>query len=220
VSFKAQCGVVKAKIGINHVTEISSPALYRILASISVSPATARVSASLRTATANLKLAANQAATVRFVNSKLVVQVPTLPTTPPGSPPTFSVNGGTSFRVQGGACSTPDRGPGRNGDGFGSHREEPLPRQHLDGQLKRPIWRAAPDRRRADPNAVPVNPASVTVPYGDVGNETVVTSLNVVDPTQFKICKQETSSDAMLAGSTFNFGWSYGSIELRPAPCP
>jgi hypothetical protein len=72
----------------------------------------------------------------------------------------------------------------------------------------------------ANPNAVPVNPASVTVPYGDVGNETVVTFLNVVDPTQFKICKQETSSDAMLAGSTFNFGWSYGSIELRPAPCP
>jgi len=87
VSFKAQCGVVKAKIGVNHVTEIAAPALYRTLASISVSPATARVSASLRTATANLKLAANQAATVRFVNSKLVVQVPTLPTTPPSSPP-------------------------------------------------------------------------------------------------------------------------------------
>ena len=87
VSFKAQCGVVKAKIGVNHVTEIAAPALYRTLASISVSPATARVSASLRTATANLKLAANQAATVRFVNSKLVVQVPTLPTTPVSNPP-------------------------------------------------------------------------------------------------------------------------------------
>ena len=87
VSFKAQCGVVKAKIGVNHVTEIAAPALYRTLASISVSPAAARVSSSLRTATANLKLAANQAATVRFVNSKLVVQVPTLPTTPPSNPP-------------------------------------------------------------------------------------------------------------------------------------
>ena len=87
VSFKAQCGVVKAKIGVNHVTEIAAPALYRTIASISVSPAAARVSSSLRTATANLKLAANQAATVRFVNSKLVVQVPTLPTTPPSSPP-------------------------------------------------------------------------------------------------------------------------------------
>jgi hypothetical protein len=87
VSFKAQCGVVKAKIGVNHVTEIAAPALYRTLASISVSPAAARVSSSLRTATANLKLAANQAATVRFVNSKLVVQVPTLPTTPVSNPP-------------------------------------------------------------------------------------------------------------------------------------
>ena len=47
VSFKAQCGVVKAKIGVNHVTEIAAPALYRTLASISVSPATARVRASL-----------------------------------------------------------------------------------------------------------------------------------------------------------------------------
>ena len=32
-----------------------------------------------------------------------------------------------------------------------------------------------------------------------------------MDGTQFKICKQETSSDANLAGSTFNFTWSYGS---------
>jgi len=66
-------------------------------------------------------------------------------------------------------------------------------------------------------SAVPVNPASVTVPYGGVGNETVVTFGNVVDGTQFKICKQETSSDAMLSGSTFNFQWSYGA---GTAPTP
>jgi hypothetical protein len=44
-----------------------------------------------------------------------------------------------------------------------------------------------------------------------VGNETVVTFGNVVDGTQFKICKQETSSDAALNGSTFNFSWTYGN---------
>jgi len=59
------------------------------------------------------------------------------------------------------------------------------------------------------------------VPYGDVGNETVVTFDNAVDPTQFKICKQETSSDANLAGSTFTFDYSYadvtGSVNLKIA---
>ena len=37
--------------------------------------------------TANLKLAANAKVTVRFVNSKVIVQVPTQPTTPPPSNP-------------------------------------------------------------------------------------------------------------------------------------
>ena len=51
VSFKGSCGIFKAKIGVNHVTEISAPPLYRSLAAISVTPASAEVSSSLRTAT-------------------------------------------------------------------------------------------------------------------------------------------------------------------------
>jgi hypothetical protein len=64
------------------------------------------------------------------------------------------------------------------------------------------------------------------VPYGGVGNETVVTFWNVVEPTQFKICKQETSADANLVGDTFNFVYYYsvngevteGTVALTIAP--
>jgi hypothetical protein len=34
-----------------------------------------------------------------------------------------------------------------------------------------------------------------------------------VEPTQFKICKQETSADANLSGGTFYFTWSYSTNE-------
>lgn len=53
------------------------------------------------------------------------------------------------------------------------------------------------------------NPAVVSVPYGDVRDETVVTFRNAVDPTQFKICKQETSADAALSGGPFDFSWKF-----------
>ncbi len=77
LALHAQCAAVTAKAGVNHVTEISAPASYRNLASISVSPNAARVSSSLRTATVTVKLAAHGAATVRFVNAKVVTQVVT-----------------------------------------------------------------------------------------------------------------------------------------------
>ena len=73
-----------------------------------------------------------------------------------------------------------------------------------------------------------VNPASVTVPYGGVANETVVTFTNAVDPTEFKICKQESSADVNLSGDTFDFSWGYedgnddisgsGDLSLTIAP--
>ena len=77
LALHAQCAAVTAKAGVNHVTEISAPASYRNLASISVSPNAARVNSSLRTATVTVKLAAHGAATVRFVNAKVVTQVVT-----------------------------------------------------------------------------------------------------------------------------------------------
>ncbi|MGD0440904.1 MAG: hypothetical protein ABSB52_09795, partial [Acidimicrobiales bacterium] len=52
-----------------------------------------------------------------------------------------------------------------------------------------------------------VNPAVVNVPYGDVGNETVVTYLDGVDPTAIKICATDPS--VAPDGQTVDFSWSY-----------
>ncbi len=69
------------------------------------------------------------------------------------------------------------------------------------------------------------NPATVSVPFGGVGNETVVTFTNAVDTGQFKICK--TTSDPSLDGQTFQFSWNYtvdntttsGTVGLMPGQC-
>lgn len=91
LSFKGSCGVFKAKIGVNHVSEVSSPALYRTISSIAVSPASVKVSSSVKTETVTVRLLAGKSATVKFVNSKLVVVVSgTEPLNPPPSDPTPS----------------------------------------------------------------------------------------------------------------------------------
>ena len=91
VSFRGSCGKFTAKIGLNHVTEVSAPAIYRSLSSISVSPLAAEVSSSLRTDTVSVRLLAGRSATVKFANEKLVVVVPSpTPVTPPPSSPSPS----------------------------------------------------------------------------------------------------------------------------------
>jgi hypothetical protein len=131
----------------------------------------------------------------------------------------FSVNGGPSFWVAGGACSAPIEVPAGTatvseviGSNFYLWNVSTLSATDVFGTRLL--------------SGATVNPASVVVPYGGVGNETVVTFTNVVDPTQFKICKQETSADANLSGGTFYFTWSYsvdgsdysGDVALTIAP--
>ncbi len=131
----------------------------------------------------------------------------------------FSVNGGPSFWVAGGACSAPIEVPAGTatvseviGSSFYLWNVSTLSATDVFGTRLL--------------SGATVNPASVVVPYGGVGNETVVTFTNVVDPTQFKICKQETSADANLSGGTFYFTWSYsvddsdysGDVALTIAP--
>ena len=126
----------------------------------------------------------------------------------------FSVNGAAAITVQGGTCSSPIEVPAGTAtvaETLGANfylssistvsASDPLGTRLLTG--------------------VTVNPASVTVPYGNVGTETVVTFTNTVDPTEFKICKQESSSDAELSGSTFYFAWAYfydGNTYTDSAP--
>jgi hypothetical protein len=126
----------------------------------------------------------------------------------------FSVNGGAAITVDGGACSAPIEVPagtatvaelGTSDSNF--YLENITTVSASDPIGARLLTSGGPSL--ADPNVLPVNPATVTVPYGNVSNETVVTFINTVDPTQFKICKQEDSYNANLAGDSFKFEWSY-----------
>jgi hypothetical protein len=70
------------------------------------------------------------------------------------------------------------------------------------------------------------NPVTVSVPFGGVGNETLVTYTNAVNTGQFKICKT-TSEPQIIGGVTFTFAWSYtvdgattsGTVGLTPGEC-
>ena len=115
---------------------------------------------------------------------------------------TFSVNGGPSFCGPRWSLLGPDPGACRDRHGLRERRTQLLPVERVD------LERHATSFGTRLLSGAHVNPASVVVPYGGVGNETVVTFTNVVDPTQFKICKQETSADANLSGGTFNFSYS------------
>ncbi len=120
---------------------------------------------------------------------------------------TFSVNGGTPFTVQGGGCSVPMAVPAGTatvtetlGAGFFVWNVSTVSATDIFGTRLL--------------SSATANPASVTVPYGDVNNETVVTFTNAPEPTQFKICKGESSEDANLAGQTFEFEYAtFDGIE-------
>lgn len=134
----------------------------------------------------------------------------------------FSVNGGTPFWVQGGACSAPIEVPA----GTASVTETVNPGFYVWDVSTYSADDVFGSRLLSSDIA---NPASVTVPYGGVGNETVVTFIDAVDPTQFKICKQESSADAALSGDWFTFDYAFsdgnypaiggeGSVSLQIAP--
>jgi hypothetical protein len=121
---------------------------------------------------------------------------------------TFTVNGGAPITVNGGECSAPIWVPAGT-----ATVAETLGANFF-------LYKVS-TQSATDPfgtrllTADTVNPASVTVPYGGVGDETVVTFTNTVDPTQFKICKQESSPDANLSGQTFTFDWSYSDSNYE-----
>jgi hypothetical protein len=127
----------------------------------------------------------------------------------------FSVNGGAPITVQGGECSAPIEVPAGTAT-VSELGTSPSSLFYLESVST--VSASDPIGGRlltgggptlADPHSLPVNPASVTVPYGNESNETVVTFTDAIDPTQFKICKQEDSYNANLSGQTFDFSWSY-----------
>jgi hypothetical protein len=71
------------------------------------------------------------------------------------------------------------------------------------------------------------NPITVSVPFGGVGNETLVTYTNAANTGQFKICKTTVLSEPFIGSTTFNFTWYYtldgvytsGTVGLEPGQC-
>lgn len=127
----------------------------------------------------------------------------------------FSVNGGPWFTVLGGACSVPMAVPA------GTATVDEMIGSDFYLESVSTVSATDPFGTRLL-TAATANPASVTVPYGGVGDETVVTFTNAVEPTQFKICTQETSADANLVGQTVSFTWSAddssGTVSLVIVP--
>ncbi len=223
LALHAQCAAVTAKAGVNHVTEISAPASYRNLASISVSPSAARVSSSLRTATVTVKLAAHGAATVRFVNAKVVTQVVTRSS---GSPrqATGSIEickYGYDHWVPGNGTSWPFTYTG--GSVSVSFNQCTSPLTVDAGTVTIAEGDVYPYVVQAVSTFPPYALSSVSLGSyasigGSSGGATVTVSagqdveVNVWDqtlPSYFKLCKTLANNQGSLAGSTFDFSYTW-----------
>jgi hypothetical protein len=130
-----------------------------------------------------------------------------------GTPVSFSVGGVGSIGVSVGTCSPSFLLP----IGKTTVTETPLAHTTLTsvGSTAGSSW------------SLGSNMATVTVPFGSVANENLVTFDNEVNTSTFKLCKQQTSSDANLQNVTFAFSWSYaangvtrsGTAALKPGQC-
>ncbi|MBI2710371.1 MAG: hypothetical protein HYX34_11855 [Actinobacteria bacterium] len=128
----------------------------------------------------------------------------------------FSVNGGSAISVRAGQCSGPIQVPAGNA----TVRE--LSKANFALVSVTALGPGGVNRRLTGPTD---NPATVSVPFGGVADETVVTFTNRVLTGQFKICK--ASPDSSLQGITFSFTYSYvvngvtttGGTALQPGQC-
>jgi len=114
----------------------------------------------------------------------------------------FSVNGGSTIRVHTGYCSAPVQVPA----GTASVKEFAMLNFSLAMVAASNPADPTVSRLLSSPTA---NPATVAVPWGGIGNETIVSFWNSVNQGDFKICTQQTSPDANLQGRQFTYTWSY-----------
>ncbi len=136
----------------------------------------------------------------------------------------FSINGGSHFTVHAGQCSQPYQVPA----GTATIAEFDKTNFTLVG-----VSTCGP----TDPActrliSVVTNPtdavATVTVPAGGVGDETVATFTNEVNTGDFKVCVQQSSADANMWGHLFSYTYSYkvgsatisGSFGVAVASAP
>ncbi len=115
----------------------------------------------------------------------------------------FTVNGGPVFTVHAGDCSQPFQVPA----GTASINEiQANPNFYLENVSTEGVTDPTGSRLLSGPTT---DPATVTVVYGGVGNETVATFTDAVYQGDFKICTSQTSPDAVLEGLPFVYDYSY-----------
>jgi hypothetical protein len=114
-------------------------------------------------------------------------------TTAGAQPFYYSIDGGPTFSVTAGNCSAPMQ------VAVGTHSvyEYPDPNYYFVSVSTVAADDPTGARLLSSPTT---NPASVSVPYGGIGNETVVTFTNHTPGAQIKVCVEQTSPDANLGG--------------------
>jgi hypothetical protein len=130
----------------------------------------------------------------------------------------FSVNGAPAISVPANQCSKPLSVPA----GTATVAESGPANFHLVSVVAK-----GPDGASRLLTGSTANPATVSVPYGGVENETVAEFTNAVNTGEFKICK--VSSEPTLQNTAFAFTYSYtlpgageatqGTASLKPGQC-
>jgi hypothetical protein len=198
------------------VTEQSVPNV--ALTGVSVTPASADAGSTSTTAAVRVGPSINS---VNFTNTALgwvEVCKNAADASTAGQTFNFTVNGGMSFPVTTGQCSQPMQVP----VGTATIAEAQNANYYLANVSTVSVTDPAGTRLLSGPTA---NPATVLVPFGGVGNETIATFTNAVNQGAFKICTQQTSPDANLVGKSFPYSYTYtvngvtssGSVSLTVA---
>jgi len=125
-----------------------------------------------------------------------------------GKPFQFTVNGGAPITVLAGQCSGAIAVPA------GTATVDELATTNFHEVSVTAIGPDGSNRIISGTGIAPdLNPILVSVPFGGVGNETLVTYTNAVNTGEFKICKTTSAtadgSGVLLAGDTFYYTYSY-----------
>lgn len=199
------------------ITEVAHPNV--ALLSVGVSPSVADNGST--TTTANLLVQSGTVTAATFTNRaegslEICKDAADPQTLGNGSNPfNFVINGSIDITVNAGQCSFAIAVPA------GTATVDELPSANFHLVSVTAVGPAGDSRLLSGSN-----PATVSVPFGGVGNETLVTDTNAVNTGQFKICKT-TSEPQIIGGVTFTFAWSYtvdgtpttGTVGLTPGEC-
>jgi hypothetical protein len=165
------------------------------LTGITIQPMSADLGSSGRTANFMMGTSQGSVVTATFTNAAMgTIEVckDVTDTDYNGTPFRFEVNGGTPFTVLAGQCSAPMQVPA----GTATVQELRTANFALVG-----FTATGPDGSNRLLSGT--NPIVVSTPYGDVGNETLVTATNQVNTGQFKVCKELDTN--VPVGKTYTF---------------